>query len=123
MTKKILFIEDDKDQLDIYKTKFKLEGFCFLSACNGLDGLQIAIKENPDLIFLDIILPGKMNGIEILKQLKREKNTEQIPIIMLTNLSKLNLEDEARKNGAIEYIIKTSINLKEIISITKKILK
>ena len=64
-----------------------------------------------------------MNGIEILKQLKKEKNTKHIPIIMLTNLSKLNLEDEARKNGAIEYIIKTSINLKEIISITKKILK
>lgn len=119
---KILFVEDDKDQLEIYKTKFKIEGFDFIPSSTGSDGLKLAIKKKPNIIFLDIILPD-INGIEVLKQLKNNPETKNIPVVMLTNLSKTNLEDDARKNGAIDYIIKTNINLKDLIQITKKLLK
>lgn len=122
MSKKILFIEDDKDQLDIYKTKFKLEGFEFISASTGADGLKFALSKIPDLIFLDILLPDS-KGTELLKKIKNNKKTKDIPVIMLTNLSKINLEDEAKKNGATDYIIKTSINLKDLIDKVKEILK
>lgn len=122
MKPKILLIEDDKDQVTLYKTKFELEGFNFIFACDGPDGLMIAERERPDLIFLDIIL-FKMNGIEVLRQLKNNPKTKGIPVVLLTNLAKKSLAEEGKKLGAVSYVIKTNITLKELARMAREIIK
>lgn len=122
MKPSVLFIEDDKDQVVLYKTKFELEGFDFLFAYNGAEGLTTAKQKQPCLIFLDIILL-EMSGMEILKQLKKETKTKNIPIVLLTNLSNNSSRDEGKKLGAIGYVIKTDISLKELVRMAKEIIK
>ena len=118
----VLFIEDDKDQIALYKTKFELEGFDFLFACTGQDGLTIAKDKQPGLIFLDIVL-SEGNGMEILKKLKKDAKTKNIPIALLTNLSDNNSREEGKKLGAIDYVVKTGISLKELIQMAKEVIK
>lgn len=118
----VLFIEDDKDQVALYKTKFELEGFDFLFAYNGKEGLAIAKQQQLGLIFLDIILPGE-NGLEILKQLKKDAKTKNIPVVLFTNLSNENSKEEGKKLGAIDYVVKTDISLKELILMAKENIK
>ena len=114
----VLFIEVDKDQLSLYKTKFELEGFDFLFAYNGAEGLIIAKQQQPGLIFLDIILP-EMSGLEILKQLKKDVKTKNILVVLFTNLSSESSKEEGKKLGAIDYLVKTDISLKELVQWAK----
>lgn len=122
MKPKILLIEDDKDQVSLYKTKFEMEGFNFVFAYDGQKGLAIAEQENPDLIFLDIIL-FKMDGLEVLRQLKNNPKTKDIPVVLLTNLVKKSSLEEGEKLGAVGYVIKTDITLKELARMAKEIIK
>jgi len=119
---KILFIEDDKDQASIYKTKFELEGFECLWACNGEEGLKAARDDRPGLIFLDIIMPGE-NGLEILKKLKKDDATKNIPTVLFSNLSNKSSWEEGRKLGAIAYFVKTDISLRELVEWARKNVK
>ncbi len=114
----VLFIEDDKDKVSLYKTKFELEGFDFLFAYNGAEGLIIAKQQQPGLIFLDIILP-EMSGLEILKQLKKDVKTKNILVVLFTNLSSESSKEEGKKLGAIDYLVKTDISLKELVQWAK----
>jgi DNA-binding response OmpR family regulator len=119
MSAKILLIEDDKDLVDIYKMKFGMEGFNFVFSYTGNEGLVLAEKEKPNLIFLDIIL-FEQNGLDVLKQLKKNPNTKEIPVILLTNLTKKTIAEDGKKLGAIDYVIKTNVSLKELVQIAKK---
>lgn len=114
----VLFIEDDGDQMNLYKTKFELEGFDFICACNGSEGLEAARKKKPDLIFLDVVLRNE-NGLDVLKKLKQEKSTRGIPVTIFTNLSTTSTRDEGIKFGAVAYLVKTDITLKELIGWAK----
>jgi len=118
----VLFIEDDNDQVILYKTKFELEGFNFFSASNGTDGLALAREKQPGLIFLDIIL-GDESGLDVLKNLKKEKDTKDIPTALFTNLSTKSSREEGRKLGAIAYFVKTDISLKELVQWTRATMK
>lgn len=80
MGKKILIIEDEKNIVDIIKHNLRKEGYSIMEAYDGEQGLELGLKENPDLILLDIMLP-KMDGFEVCKKLRQSVNT---PIIMLT---------------------------------------
>lgn len=122
MKPKILLIEDDKNQVNLYKTKFMLDGFDFVSAYDGPGGLAIAAQKRPDLIFLDIILPG-MNGIEVLRQLKNNPKTKDVPVVLLTNLTKKKLFEEGKKLGAVSCVVKTDITLKELAQMATEIIK
>ena len=120
MKPRVLFIEDDRDQISLYKTKFELEGFDFLCAGSGTEGLAIAKEKPPGLIFLDILLPDE-NGLEVLKKLKKDEDTKGIPTVLFTNLS--NKREEGMKLGAIDYLVKTDITLKDLIRWTKENIK
>jgi len=90
--KKILIIEDEKDIVELLSFNLTREGFDVISANTGEEGLQKAEKEIPDLILLDIMLPG-LNGIDVCRSLKGNEQTLHIPIIMLTARN----EDKARR--------------------------
>ncbi|MBU1033254.1 MAG: response regulator [Patescibacteria group bacterium] len=101
----ILLIEDDNFLATIYSQKLELEGFDVLVANNGEDGLRLALKEQPSLILLDLILP-KLDGFEVLEKLKAEPQTMDVPVLVLTNMGQQ--EDVARctELGAAGYLIK-----------------
>jgi len=122
MKSKVLFIEDDRDQLSLYKIKFELEGFDFLSACNGTEGIAIAKENKPGLIFLDILMPDE-NGLDVLKKLKKDEDTKGIPTVLFTNLSDKDSREEGMKLGAVDYFVKTDITLKDLIRWSKENIK
>jgi DNA-binding response OmpR family regulator len=117
--KKILMIEDDRFLRKVYKDKLKREGFEFSEATTGEEGLNKAIFEKPDLILLDLILPRK-SGFDLLIELKKNPETEKIPVIVLSNLGQ---ESDIKKGlslGASDYLVKTEISLSEVVEKIKE---
>lgn len=119
--KKILIVEDDEFLLQMYVTKLELESFRVLSATNGEEGLKTAFKEKPDLILLDLKLP-KIDGFEVLRDLKSNEDTKNIPVVVLTNFSEKEHIDKCLALGAEDYLIKAHFVPSEVISKIKKIL-
>lgn len=103
--KKILIIDDEKNILLTLDIFLKKEKFKVLMATNGIDGIKIAQEEIPDLILLDIILPG-MNGYLVCEALKETATTKDIPIIFISAKSQDKDIKKAFEVGATDYIIK-----------------
>jgi two-component system phosphate regulon response regulator PhoB len=80
---KLLVVDDDEDILELVCFQLNKEGYKVFRSKNGEEGLQLALREKPDLVVLDIMLPG-LSGIEVLKRLKHQRQTQGIPVLMLT---------------------------------------
>lgn len=111
---KIALVEDDADIREMYKMKLELNGYDVLVAEDGAKALDLIKKTNPDLVLLDILLPKK-DGFEVLKEIKdsTDEKVKSIPVIMLSNLSNKEDIDEAKKLGALDYLVKAKISPKE----------
>ena len=120
-TKKVLLIEDDPDQVSLYRTAFELAGIELLEAANGIKGLAVAKEERPNLILCDLVM-DTMDGMEVLKRLKADAQTKNIPVVMLTNLNKKSLYLQAENLGALDFWAKTEVMPQEIISRVEKII-
>jgi len=118
---KILMIEEDRFLRKIYRNKLVSAGFEFIEATNGIEGLNKIIFEKPDLILLDIILPRK-NGFDVLIDMKSNRNIKQIPVIILSNLGQESDIKRGLSLGALEYIVKTEVNLSEVVKKVKELL-
>ena len=118
----ILLIEDDPDQIFMYQNKFELEGFAFLSARKGDEGIALAKDNKPDVILLDLVLIAE-NGLDVLQKLKADAATKDIPVIVLTNLVKGDAMDKAKSLGAAEYIVKTDTMPSGVVQHIKALLK
>lgn len=106
---RVLIIEDDPDQIMIYKDQFEILGFEVEVATNTEEGLSKANSVEPDAVLLDIRLQSKNTGLEVLKKLKGDEVTRGIPVIVFTNFSKKAFEEEAMGLGAAKYIVKTDV--------------
>ena len=102
---KILIVEDEKDIVKMLDYNLKKEGFRALSANNGEDGLDMARKEHPDLILLDLMLP-EMDGLEVCKAIKNDTKTAHIPIIILTAKAQETDKIVGLELGADDYMTK-----------------
>ena len=120
--KRILFIEDEAALQKTFSDILKSEGFEVISALDGETGLNLAKKENPDLILLDLILP-KIHGLDLLKEIKQNENTKNIPVIVLTNVESIEKIDKALELGATTYLVKSDYSLEDVIAKVKKILE
>ncbi len=120
--KKILVIEDDTFLNSFYCEKLAREHFSPLSALDGEEGLKAAREQKPDLILLDLMLPKK-DGLTVLRELKQEKETAHIPVILLTNLSDEEHMKKALAMGAEDYLVKVFFEPAEIVEKIRKILK
>ena len=107
-------IEEDHFLRKIYKNKLTLAGFEFMEATNGLEGLNKIIFSKPDIVLLDLILPRK-NGFDVLIEMKRNKKTKDIPVIILSNLGQESDIKRGFSLGAQEYLIKSDISLSEVV--------
>lgn len=105
MAKRILVVDDEPDLVMILRTALQTEGYEVVTASNGPDGLEEASNSEPDLMVLDVMMPG-MSGFEVLKKLKEEPKTSQIPVIMLTGVSEREKIQEALSSGIDYYLIK-----------------
>lgn len=110
----ILFIEDESALHKTFAEILKKEGHKMISALNGEIGLNLAIKEKPDLILLDLILP-KMDGFEVLEKLLTNPETKNIPVIILTNLERTEDIDKALELGAKTYLVKAHYTIRDIL--------
>ena len=103
--KKILVVDDEMHIIRIVKYKLEAAGYEVFSALNGEDALKIAGQEKPDLIFLDIMMPG-INGYEVCSRLKSSPDTRDIIIIMLTAKGQESDKIKGLEAGVDEYITK-----------------
>ena len=118
--KKILMIEDEPAFLHMMKKRLEYEGYEVVAAENGLEGLSTARSENPDLIILDIMLPG-MDGHKVCRMIKSDNNLRNIPVAMLTSRDLEEDAETAKRCGANAFIIKTT-RTEIVIDIIKKLL-
>lgn len=117
----ILIVEDDVFLADLYKTKFTMEGFKVSVAYDGEKGLEMALKNLPDIILLDLVLP-KLSGFDILKEIKASSKAKNIPVILLTNLSQKSDVEKGLKLGADDYLIKAHFMPSEVVDKIKKLI-
>jgi DNA-binding response OmpR family regulator len=103
--KRILVVDDEVDILSMIKLRLKASGFEVITAENGTDGLRLAKELHPDLIVLDIMLPG-IDGYQVCRLLKFDHNYKDIPIVMLTARSQEEDRLWGKKTGADYYLTK-----------------
>lgn len=120
-SKKILIVEDDKFLLKLYSEKLSREGFKIATATTGKEAINQISSSPPDLIILDIILPGK-DGFEVLSEIKLNPKTKKIPVIILTILGEDKDIKMGKELGADDYIIKTEFSVNELPGVVKKYL-
>jgi len=119
--KTIIFIEDERALQTTFQNILKQEGYNVVPALDGKEGLKLVKDKKPDLVLLDLILP-KIDGIEVLREVKKNEETKEIPVIVLTNLEELKKIEEALELGAKTYLIKANYTVEEVIEKIKKIL-
>jgi two-component system alkaline phosphatase synthesis response regulator PhoP len=119
--RKILIIEDERDILNLVVHYLEKEGFRTRTAVDGREGLLAARREHPDLVVLDLMLPG-LDGLEVCKKLRAEPGTALIPIIMLTAKSELTDRVVGLELGADDYVTKP-FSPKELIARVKALLR
>jgi DNA-binding response OmpR family regulator len=112
--KKILIVEDDKFLRELIARKVIDEGFDVSEAIGGEEGIKKIKEEKPDMVLLDLILPG-IDGFEVLSLMKKDSALSSIPVIILSNLGQKEDIDKAMKLGANDYLIKAHFTPGEII--------
>ena len=119
---KILIVEDDKFLRELMVRKLNTEqGFEVISAIDGESGLKTMKEQKPDLVLLDLILPG-IGGFDVLSRMKDDISMPSIPVIILSNLGQQDDVDKGLKLGAVDYMVKAHFTPNEIIEKVRQIL-
>ena len=113
--KKILIVEDEELLSEMYREVFEKEGFLVARASSGQEALELAQKEKPDFVLLDILLAGE-NGIYFLEQRKSLKSIASIPVIAFSNFDDPNVKKSAFALGVRDYLIKTNYTPQEVVA-------
>jgi len=118
---KVIVIEDEADILEVIEYNLSREGYLVCSAMDGEEALRLIKKENPDIVLLDLMLPG-LNGIEVCRRLKGDSMTCQIPVIMVTAKGEESDIVLGLGMGADDYVVKP-FSPKELIARVKAVLR
>lgn len=111
---KILLVEDDITLARMYEKKFKLDGYEVVLSHDGWDGLKKASTAKPDLILLDILLPG-LDGLAVFKKMRSQTETFNTPVILLTNVGEEDAIYECFKLGAVDYLVKSEVTPAQVV--------
>lgn len=122
LKKKILIVEDDKSLRHALEETVSREGFIPMIAKDGEEGLKSALKNHPDLILLDIIMP-KMNGVKMLKSLRDDAWGKTVPVLLLTNDTDPEHMRETLKDNATDYLIKSDWEIEDVVKKVKTTLR
>jgi DNA-binding response OmpR family regulator len=116
--KKILIVEDDALILDTLTQRFQEEGFYVTAVADGDKALSAAFEGHPDVILLDIVIPG-LDGMEVLNSLRKDEWGAKVPIILLTNFSDSGRVAEAVSYGVYDYLVKSDWKLDSLVKKVK----
>ncbi|HCQ31718.1 TPA: hypothetical protein DIU27_05085 [Candidatus Collierbacteria bacterium] len=117
--KKVMIVEDDAVLVNALTLALEDEGYDISVATDGEEAERMILKEVPDLILLDLLLPIK-SGFEVLKVVRGNSETKDISVVILTNFEQETSVDEGMRLGAKDYIVKANIDIKDIPMIVKK---
>lgn len=118
---KIMLVEDDNSLLEIYQARLEAEGFTVVVAHDGEEALTVALKEHPDLIIADVMMP-KVSGFDMVDILRSTPETKGTKIIMMTALNQAEDKARAEKLGADRYLVKSQVTLEDVTKIVHEIL-
>jgi CheY-like chemotaxis protein len=118
---KVLLVEDDNNLREIFQMRLQAEGYTTAIAADGEEGLVVAMKEKPDLVIADVMMP-KLSGFEMIESLRAAPETKDIKVIMMTALGQA--EDQARgeKLGVVKYLVKSQVTLEDFARVVKEAL-
>jgi len=111
---KILLVEDDKSLREIYSVRLRAEGYDIVSAGDGEEALAMAIKERPDLIVSDVMMP-KISGFDMLDILRSTTETKDVKVIMMTALSSEDQRARGEALGADRYLVKSQVGIEDVV--------
>lgn len=118
----IVIVEDDKTLLDMYTEVLDKEGFIVVGVQRGDEALTVITRENPDLVLLDIMLPGE-SELDILQVLRSNPNTNNLPVVIMTAHPEDKFKNMAQRYGVNDFISKSEVKPSEIIDKIKVLLK
>ncbi len=118
---KILLVEDDVNLREIYAARLSAEGHSVVSASDGEEALAKAIKDKPELVLLDIMMP-KISGFDVLDILRSTPATKNIRVVMLTALSQSDDRTRGEKLGVDRYLVKSQITLEDVVETIRDVL-
>ena len=118
---KVLLVEDDNNLREIFQMRLQAEGYTAVVAADGEEGLVTAMKEKPDLVIADVMMP-KLSGFEMVESLRAAPETKDLKVIMMTALGQA--EDQARgeKLGVLKYLVKSQVTLEDFARVVKEAL-
>lgn len=119
---KILLVEDDNNLREIYGARLTAEGYQIVAAPDGEEALALAVKEKPDLIITDVMMP-KISGFDMLDILRNAPETKNTKVIMMTALSQAEDKERADKLGADMYLVKSQVTLEDVAASVRKVLE
>ena len=105
MSKKILMVEDEQDIREAVQARLKSRGYTVTLAADGEEGLRKVKSENPDLVLLDIVMP-KLDGWQVLKAIRNDEATRELPVVMLTANRETSSLIESQSQKATDYLMK-----------------
>lgn len=118
---KLLLVEDDVNLRDIYFARFEAEGYELAVASNGEEALAAAVREKPDLILLDIMMP-RISGFDVLDIIRSTPETANAKVVMMTALSEETDKERGKKLGVNEYLVKSQVTLEDVVATVKRVL-
>jgi len=118
---KIMLVEDDNNLREIYEARLLAEGYEIVSAKDGEEALALAVKEKPDLIISDVMMP-KISGFDMLDILRSTPETKNTKVIMMTALSQAEDKTRADKLGADRYLVKSQVTLEDVAKVAHEVL-
>lgn len=120
--KKILLIEDDPFLASLLGNRLKKEGFELVVAKSGTEANKVLRAEKPDLVLLDIILPGK-SGFEVLEEIKTDPQVSKTPVMIISNLGQEMDIERGKEFGVVEYIVKAQVSIDDLVKKVKDYLQ
>jgi DNA-binding response OmpR family regulator len=117
--KKIVIVEDAELIAQLLERRLRAEGYYIFVAKDGEEGLETIQREKPDLVLLDIVLPG-MNGFQIIEQLKKDRLLRDMRIIIISNSGQSEEIEYAKEIGVSDWLVKTEFDLQEVIEKVRK---
>jgi DNA-binding response OmpR family regulator len=116
---KILLVEDDANLREIYSARFAAESYQVITASDGEEALATAVRERPDLIVLDVMMP-KISGFDVLDILRSTPETKDTKVIMMTALSQDTDRQRGESLGVNKYLIKSQVTLEDVVNSVKE---
>jgi len=118
---KLMLVEDDNNLREIYGARLQAEGYEIVSAKDGEEALALAVKERPDLIVSDVMMP-KISGFDMLDILRSTTETKNTKVIMMTALSQKEDQERGEKLGADRYLVKSQVTLEDVVKVVGEVL-